>query len=148
MIAVDTNILVYAESPADPELRHEAAARLLTRLGLIGAIMPTQVLAEFANVSRRKQLASPDLILSKLGAYATVFRTPPTNCHDVEQATAISARTGLQFVDALIIAVAASAGATMLLSEDMQDGLQVEGLTVLNPFNAANSAAIADQLAI
>lgn len=31
---------------------------------------------------------------------------------------------------------------TILISEDMQDGLSIDGLTVVNPFNPANSALI------
>lgn len=44
----------------------------------------------------------------------------------------------LQFWDALIVSAAAEAGCTLLLSEDMQHGFIVRGLTILNP--------LADQL--
>ena len=35
----------------------------------------------------------------------------------------------------------------MLLSEDMHDGLDLDGLTILNPFNPANTARIEAALA-
>lgn len=34
----------------------------------------------------------------------------------------------------------------MLLSEDMVDGLEVEGVRIVNPFNPANDAVIAAAL--
>ncbi len=47
----------------------------------------------------------------------------------------MAARHGFSFYDALIVASALEAGCTTLLSEDMQDGLVVEGrLTLRNPF--------------
>ena len=58
----------------------------------------------------------------------------------------MAARYQLQFFDAVIIAVARRAGATMLLSEDMHDGLTIDGLTILNPFREANAPKLADYL--
>jgi predicted nucleic acid-binding protein len=59
------------------------------------------------------------------------------------EALDLADRKMLQYFDALIITVAARAGATMLLSEDMQDGLEVDGLLVVNPFVAGNDGVIA-----
>jgi predicted nucleic acid-binding protein len=53
--------------------------------------------------------------------------------HDVGRA--VAARYGLSIDDAMIVGAALVAGCDRLLSEDMQDGLVVEGvLTVVNPF--------------
>jgi predicted nucleic acid-binding protein len=41
------------------------------------------------------------------------------------------------FYDSLIIAAALEAGCTRLLSEDLQDGQRIDGLTIVNPFGAA-----------
>ena len=38
----------------------------------------------------------------------------------------------------------ASQGATILLSEDMHDGLEIEGLKIVNPFVIANEILLAD----
>ncbi len=38
------------------------------------------------------------------------------------------------FWDALIIEAAVSAGADLLLTEDLQHGQRIEGLTVVDPF--------------
>jgi predicted nucleic acid-binding protein len=39
------------------------------------------------------------------------------------------------FYDSLIIAAALDAGCTRLYSEDLQDGQQIEGLTIRDPFS-------------
>ena len=40
----------------------------------------------------------------------------------------------LSFWDGLIVASALASGATVLYSEDMHDGLTIEGITIVNPF--------------
>ena len=45
-------------------------------------------------------------------------------------------RYSLSFYDALIVAAALEAGCTRLLSEDLQDGLRIERLTIENPFKS------------
>lgn len=65
---------------------------------------------------------------------------------DYLRAGTTSHRYRIQYFDALIITVAARAGAKLLLSEDMQDGLEIGGLRIVSPFVAANESAIADWL--
>ena len=80
----------------------------------------------------------------KIDAYAEVFQIPHTMLDDMTVTTALLSKFNLQFFDALIIAVARRAGATILLSEDMHDGLEIDGLRIVNPFAAANDALLAD----
>ncbi len=40
------------------------------------------------------------------------------------------------FWDSLIIAAALDSGCTTLYSEDMQNGLKIDFLTIVNPFNS------------
>ena len=49
---------------------------------------------------------------------------------------AIRARYQFSFYDSLIVAAARSAGCSRLLTEDLQHGQSVEGLTIENPFVA------------
>jgi predicted nucleic acid-binding protein len=51
---------------------------------------------------------------------------------------------GLQYFDALICTVLVEHSQTILLSEDMQDGLQIGPLKVVNPFNPSNAGLIAE----
>ena len=54
----------------------------------------------------------------------------------VETAWGIEARFGLAYWDALIVAAAAQSGASHVLSLDLQDQRQMDGVTVLNPLRA------------
>lgn len=147
MIAVDTNILIYAENPEDGGERHRPASALLTQMAFYDAIIPVQVLGEFVNVCRKKKITTPALAAIKEIDFARIFETPQTQSDDIASAAVLADRRELQFFDALIITVASRAGATVLLSEYMQDRQQFEGLRVLNPFNPANQAEIEALLA-
>ena len=144
MIAFDTNILIYAELPGIDDPRHRQAARLLSMSGLHGAVLPLQVLGEFLHVCRRKSVLDPHMASQKIDAYADVFHIPNTILDDMTVATALLSKFNLQFFDALIVAVARRNGATIFLSEDMHDGLEIDGLRIVNPFVAANDALLAD----
>ncbi|MBK5265425.1 MAG: PIN domain-containing protein [Alphaproteobacteria bacterium] len=146
MIALDTNVLVYAEAASDPSNRHIAAQELILRLGAPGAIVPLQVLAEFLNVCRRKALLSTGNAVERVGGYMDVFNIPETTPDDLLIAAQYAARYQLAYFDALICAVASRAGATVLLSEDMADGMEIDGLRIVNPFRAGNEGVIANLL--
>lgn len=147
MIALDTNILVYAESQDDPQGRYEKAIELIALSSAAGSMVPLQAIGEFLNVCRRKKMLDMAAALERAQSYVDLFDTPITAFIDLQQATDWAQTFDLQFFDALIAAIAARAGATMLLSEDMHDGLQLEGLRIVNPFAAANEALLADYFA-
>lgn len=49
---------------------------------------------------------------------------------------------GLSFWDALLWATVRRAGVQLLLSEDFQDGRNIEGVRIVNPFIARNAAFV------
>ena len=55
----------------------------------------------------------------------------PTLYH---RALDVKARWQFGFYDSLIVASALQAGCTTLLTEDLQAGQRIEGLTITNPF--------------
>ena len=142
MIAVDTNILIYAVSRGDAQGRDELALAVMEKIEPVFPIIPLQVIAEFLNVCRRKKLLNTFEAKLRVDEFLTGLNCPQTKAPDLLTAVDTAARYQLSYFDALIIAVAARAGATLLLSEDMQDGLDVEGLRVVNPFVAANGVWI------
>ena len=144
MIAFDTNILVYALEDDSDDVRRLAALELIERAGMIGAIIPLPVIGELFNVCRRKQIANASELALRVELWMTALTGSPAIFEDYLSAAALSQRHNLQYFDALIIEVARRAGATLLLSEDMQDGLEVDGLRIVNPFAAANEALLAD----
>jgi predicted nucleic acid-binding protein len=143
LIAFDTNILVYAQQSED-DPRHRKALHLIYQATLIESCIPVQVLGEFLNVCVRKLKVTPDDAIDQIDEYAGFFACPQTRQDDLANAAHLADLHDLQFFEALIITVSARAGATMLLSEDMQDGLTIEGLRIVNPFAAVNDALLTD----
>jgi predicted nucleic acid-binding protein len=129
---LDSNVLVYAFTD-DP--RAPAAQALLER----GCIISVQGLNEFANVARRKLGMSWEEVGEALAAIRTLC--PTILAMDIEthtDALRIAERHGYAIFDALMIASALQAGSDTLWSEDMQDGIVVDGrLRIANPFRDA-----------
>jgi len=126
---LDTNVLVYAFTQDE---RAGTAEALLAQ----GCDVSVQVLNEFANVAMRKL----GFDWTQLGEALAAVRSLCANVHliDVEtheEAMRLAERHRLSVFDALIVASALRAGCARLYSEDMQDGLLVDGsLTIVNPF--------------
>jgi predicted nucleic acid-binding protein len=146
LIALDTNILIYAITDDESDERHQKACDLLEQIAHLQAIVPLQVVGEFLNVCKKRKRSSYTSALERadriLRMYNCIASSPP----DYLRAAIMSHRYKIQYFDALILTVAARAGATVLLSEDMQDGLETSGLRVVNPFVAGNDGVIAGAL--
>jgi predicted nucleic acid-binding protein len=129
---LDTNVLVYAFT-ADP--RAAAAQALLES----GCIISVQGLNEFANVAKRKLGMTWEEVRDALAAIRILCPTILSN--DIEthmNALDVAERYGYAIFDALMIASALQAGSKILWSEDMQDGMVIEGrLRISNPFRGA-----------
>ena len=132
---VDTNILLYAYDVNAGKKRELAtdAVKTLWRSG--GVVVSTQVLQEFY-VNATRKLAVP-LSRSKaegvLRRYHQAWEVEQVRVADVLSAVALEQSHQLSFWDALIVATAARAGATRLLTEDLNAGQTIEGVRVLNP---------------
>jgi len=133
---VDTNVLVYAHD-VDDLLRHDLARDALRALWNDGTgLLSPQVLQEFyVNVTRK--IATP---LAK-DAARLVVSTYAIWCVDVTSADIAAAfrvedEAKIGFWDALIIASASKAGATRILSEDLNAGQTIAGVLIENPFSA------------
>ncbi|HRY24632.1 MAG: PIN domain-containing protein [Geminicoccaceae bacterium] len=137
LASFDSNVLIYAH--LEPEsIKGLAAVELLDRAGLAGAVIPAQVLGEFLWVVRRRR---PDCYIDALELVETIPSTmlvPSSTGDRMAKAARLTERHKIQFWDALICICAAVAGATHLLSEDMQNGAVLEGLRVINPFDPTN----------
>ena len=140
-ISVDTNLLIYAIDKDDPA-KHRQAIRLLRRLVETDHVIAQQVLGEFLAVFRRR-LASRnvgfDVMFDHLMTFYKVVATPTTVLLPAYER---ASRYKLQFWDALIVSVCLGNAVRYLLSEDMQDGQEIEGLTIINPFNPSNDGVI------
>lgn len=125
---VDTNLVVYAYLKGDKAQR---ARELLNQ-----ATISVQVLNEFANVSIRKLKRGEDDLEDEVASILSqVAEVTNVDLLTHELARRIAFRYLLNFYDAALLAAALLAGCTIFYSEDMQDGLIIEGvLTIRNPF--------------
>ena len=127
----DTNILVYAQETGG---KGERARALLERGGVLGV----QVLNEFAVVARRKLGKDWEEIGAAIEDVLALVEPPlPLTMELHVAARALARDHGIAFYDALIVAAALDAGCDTLLSEDLQDGRDLGGLRIVNPFAGA-----------
>ena len=144
-VALDSNILIYAEIEPDTE-KGMRAADLILRVARDG-VLPAQVLGEFLRFVQRRFPDSFDEATRQARLYRSVFITPPTTDAIIDTASALARAHGLQLWDCVICAASADARAKVLLTEDMQDGRILDGLRLINPFAEANAMTIDDLLA-
>lgn len=145
MLAVDTNILVYAEGVGDDD-RQARAKSLLRALPEGTIVLPAQVLGELFSVLTRKAHLPAETVRDRLGDYERTVSIAPTLPSTLSNALDLAVQHRLQIFDSIILAASAEAGCRMLLSEDMGDGFVWRGVTVVNPFAATPHPLLADAL--
>jgi predicted nucleic acid-binding protein len=127
---IDTTVLVYLLS-GDAEKADRAEALIAA-----GGVVSVQVLNEFVSVARRKLDLSWVDIHDILGAVRANTEITPLTLAVHDRAIAIAQHSGLHIYDACIVAAAASAGCSRILTEDLQHGQAIDGALVENPFRA------------
>lgn len=134
LLFVDTNVLLYWKSDQSGEKRAAATRWIEALLDSGTGKLSYQVLVEYeANVGR----LSPDTPAS--ASRETIWHLLTWNpivldAAIIESAWAIQDRYGISWWDALIVAAADAAGCDYLLTEDLQDGQRLGGVTVVDPF--------------
>ena len=133
----DTNVLVYLFDEDAPEKR-EIAKRLFRESVRDGSfVISTQVLQEFYVVVTRK-LERPISLDAAEGALDRFAALPaiPVDTPMVQVAARTARLHTVSFWDALVIEAAQAAGASQILSEDLQDGRRFGDVLIVNPFKA------------
>jgi predicted nucleic acid-binding protein len=141
-VALDTNILAYAEGVGD-EVRRTAALTLVDRIPAEAVLLPAQALGELYRVLTGK--AGRDLKAAReaIMGWADSFEIADSSWTAFQSALDLSVDHGLQIRDGLILSVAAENRCRLLLSEDMQDGFTWRGVTVTDPFSPARHPLLA-----
>ena len=140
VVTLDSNILIYARLEPD-STKGELAAHLVARCAPRG-VLAAQALAEFLAVVRRRRPEQLAAAIHEAGLYRRVFKVAPTMPDVILAAGALALRHNLQIWDAIIWKAAAGLGASLFLSEDLQDGLELDGMRVLNPFKEDNTSKL------
>jgi len=132
----DTNVFVYVFDP-DNTVKSELAKSLLRREAARGgAVFSYQVWQEFVQVSTRKfkQRASLDQTLEAFHHFGKSCQIVHSSDKLFARAYSLWTRFQFQWYDSLIVAAAVESGCKMLYSEDMHDGLDIDGMRIINPF--------------
>ena len=132
----DTNILFYFLDARSPQ-KHQQARSLIGLADQDRCIVPLQTLGELCNTAAKKRRDLLPQAQELVKNLQDIFRTASASTEDVLEALAAHQQHGLQFWDALLWATARRAGCQLLLSEDLQDGRVLGGITFRNPFTMA-----------
>jgi predicted nucleic acid-binding protein len=139
-VALDSNILIYAELEPESDKGKRAADQILQAAR--DCVIPAQVLGEYIRFVQRRAPRMLGDAIRQAAIYRAAFLTSPTTDGIIDTAAEMARTHRLQLWDCVVCAASAQAGAKVLLTEDVQDGRVLDGLRLINPFAAANSAAI------
>jgi predicted nucleic acid-binding protein len=134
---VDTNVLLYAfDKSSSPKKR--VAQRLMNELMEEDRLrVSTQVLQELF-VTLTKKVSQPCsgekalAVLEDLAAWPLMM----IDYAAIRAAVGLADQAKLSFWDALVVVAAARAGAAVLYTEDLNDGQEILGVRISNPFAA------------
>jgi predicted nucleic acid-binding protein len=138
LVALDTNILAYAEGVGDAP-RCEQAIQLIEQLPVNLVLLPAQTLGELFRVLTGKAKREPGLSRMAIMAWGDAFMIGDSSWSAFQAAMDLVVDHRFQVWDALIMAVAAENHCRILLSEDLQNGFIWRGVTVVNPFASPTS---------
>lgn len=149
-VALDSNVLVYMsdigklESDAPKIERARSIVPLLLERFVV--VIATQALGELFVVSRRAGVDAVDarrIVLALRETCSVIGTTERTFVAALD----LAVNHRLQFWDSLILTASIEAGCDLFLSEDLQDGFVVRGMTVANPFASEVQPKLAALLA-
>lgn len=132
-VALDSNVLLYAEG-IDDAARRDAAIALIARLAATDIVVPVQAIGEVFNVLVRRGGLSRAEAGRRCAKWADAFETAGTTADILTAAIALAGNHALSIWDAVILQSASASGCRLLISEDMQDGFEWGGVTIVNPF--------------
>jgi predicted nucleic acid-binding protein len=131
--SLDSNVLVYA-ADGRAGARHTRALQILILAARRDCVLTLQALGEFFHAATRKRLATRHDAAAQVRDLLAIFPTAAAGVDSFRMALIEAEEGRRSFWDGLLVATAARAGCTYLLTEDMQDGTRVDGLTILDPF--------------
>jgi predicted nucleic acid-binding protein len=133
---LDTNLLVYAIDKGDPEKQAVALKWLATAHGTGAGLLSYQVVQEWFNVVLRKAATplSPEAATSIYRTLIEPIWRVQSSRELIATALDLYRRDSFSWWDSLIVSAAIHGGCKRLLSEDLQNGREIHGVTIENPF--------------
>jgi predicted nucleic acid-binding protein len=133
MNAVDTNVLVYAHDPREPE-KQAAAVSLIE--SLTDPVLLWQVACEYVSVSKKLEHSgySREQAWQDIRDLRLVWAAVLPNWEVADRAEELMNQYSVAYWDAMIIAACLEAGVRRLYTEDFS-GIKVPGLEIVDPFS-------------
>jgi predicted nucleic acid-binding protein len=138
-------VLVYSIDRA-AGVRHDLAKEIMTRAAVGRCLLTLQSVSEFYAVVTRKGMMRCDEAAPLAQAMIDLFRTAAASASAVRSALRLAANGSASYWDALLVATAAEAGCTAILTEDMASGTAVADLRIINPFAGKTLSPAAEVL--
>jgi predicted nucleic acid-binding protein len=134
MIALDTNVLIYACDRADPR-RQSKALELIASTN--EGILLWQVACEFIAASRKlsTQGFTQSDAWSRLIDFLLLFPLVTPSPQVLMRAKEMHLKQGWSFWDAMIVAACMECGISRLYSEDLPGRAAPAGVEIVNPFD-------------
>jgi predicted nucleic acid-binding protein len=132
---LDTKVLAYAHDRSETHKQPIAQALLEDLWRTRSGVLSTQVLQEFYVVATRK--FDPPMRRGAAREIVVLYGTWPIVQVDLAlilAASKLEERHGFSFWDALVVEAARRSGATRLMTEDLQAGRRIGGVSIENPF--------------
>ena len=130
---LDTNVLVYTDDNAASTKQRIARDMVATHRRAGTGVVSLQVLQEYFVTITRKLGVDPQIARRKVELLAE-FDVAAPDVGDILAAIDLHRLHGVSFWDALVLRSAKQAGCTVLLTEDMQDKREIDGVRIVNPF--------------
>jgi predicted nucleic acid-binding protein len=129
----DTNVLIYADDKAAPAKQRRALDLVAEHRRAGTGVVSLQVLQEYFVTITRKLRVEQRIARRKVELLAE-FDVAVTDVTDILAAIDLHFLHGFSFWDALVIRSAKQAGCSVLLTEDMQETREIDGVRIVNPF--------------
>jgi predicted nucleic acid-binding protein len=143
LVFADTNVLVYARDAAQADKQMRAAAWMRHLWTTRSGRLSVQVLQEFyVTVTAKLHPGMTQTDARREVRHFLAWHPLVLGPAEVEGAWIVQDRFGLSFWDALIVSAAKAIGCRFLLTEDLQDGQDLGGVQVVNPFTRDPPAAV------
>jgi len=129
----DTNVLLYADDKGEPGKQKRALTLIAEHRRSRTGVVSMQVLQEYFVAATRKLRVDAATARRKVELLAE-FDVSAPELADILAAIDLHRLHGFSFWDALVVRTAKQSGCTLIFSEDMQDGREIDGIRIVNPF--------------
>jgi predicted nucleic acid-binding protein len=136
-VFIDTNVILYLHDARNKEKKAVAVEWIRRLAARDWATVNLQSLNEASNAFLKKRwFASSDTAFEIVDGLSE-FGDTPVGWTEMRIARLLHKSLGYSWWDCLLLASALELGCSHFLSEDLQDGQQIGGLTIINPFTHA-----------